>query len=183
MHNQELIPVFTGTLAGVSTQLVDARTLHTFLEVGKDFSNWIRSRIKQYDFQEHQDYTLAKTGELDNQGFQGRIDYHLTLDMAKELSMVERNAKGKEARRYFIECEKRLLGQVPAHVAKAYDELVTNKIPEYLKIITAPLPIAEFEERYHFHENALESLKNAQIIMAARDFLTLKQELNEAKAN
>jgi anti-repressor protein len=95
--------------------------------------------------------------------------------MSKELSMVERNAKGKEARRYFIECEKRLLGQVPDHVAKAYDELVMNKIPDYLKVITAPLPVAEFEERYHFHENALESLKNAHVIMPARDFLILKQ--------
>jgi phage anti-repressor protein len=185
MHNQELIPVFTGTIAGVSTQLVDARTLHAFLEVGKDFSTWLKSRIKQYDFQENQDYiriekttnnALPKIGDGVNQGFQP-IDYHLTLDMAKELSMVERNAKGKEARRYFIECEKRLLGQVPAHVAKAYDDLVTNKIPEYLKIITAPLPVAEFEERYHFHENALEDLKNAQVIMPARDFLKIKHNL------
>jgi KilA-N domain len=68
-------------------------------------------------------------------------------------------------------------GHVPDHVVKAYDELVANKIPEYLKIITAPLPVAEFEERYHFHKTALENLQNAQIIIAAKDFLTLKQSL------
>jgi hypothetical protein len=73
-------------------------------------------------------------------------------------------------------------GQVPDHIAKAYDELVANKIPEYLKIITAPLPVAEFEERYHFHENALEDLKNAQIIMSAREFLNIKHNRNDAKA-
>jgi hypothetical protein len=73
-------------------------------------------------------------------------------------------------------------GQVPDHIAKAYDELVANKIPEYLKTITAPLPVAEFEERYAFHENALESLKNAQLIIAAKDFLNLKQRLNVVKA-
>jgi phage anti-repressor protein len=183
MHNQELIPVFTGTIAGTPAQLVDARTLHAFLEVGKDFSNWIKNRIKQYDFQENKDYTLAKTGELDNQGFQGRIEYHLTLDMAKELSMVKRNAKGKEARRHFIECEKPLLGQIPDHIAKAYDELVANKIPEYLKIITTPLTLVEFKERYHFHENALENLKDAQVAMPARNYLTLKHNLNQAQAN
>jgi hypothetical protein len=73
-------------------------------------------------------------------------------------------------------------GQVPDHVARAYDELVANKIPEYLKLITAPLPVAEFEERYTFHENALENLQNAQIIIAAKDFLTLKQSLRNTNS-
>jgi len=68
-----------------------------------------------------------------------------------------------------------ITGQVPDHIVKAYDELVANKIPEYLKVITAPLLVAEFEERYLFHEIALEGLKNAQLIMPARDFLRLKQ--------
>jgi phage anti-repressor protein len=182
MHNQELIPVFTGTIAGVPAQLVDARTLHAFLEVGKVFATWMTDRIKQYDFLENQDFIAISQNREIGKG-RGKNEYHLTLDMAKELSMVERNPKGKEARCYFIECEKRLLGQVPAHVAKAYDELVANKIPEYLKIITAPLPVAEFEERYHFHENALKDLKNAQIIMSAREFLNIKHKMNEAKAN
>jgi hypothetical protein len=58
---------------------------------------------------------------------------------------------------------------VPEHVAKAYDELVENKTP-----IAKPLSVAEFEERYTFHKNGLENLKNAQIVMAGQDFLTLK---------
>ena len=41
------------------------------------------------------------------------IEYHITLDMAKELSMVERNEKGKQARKYFIECEKKLTQPKP----------------------------------------------------------------------
>jgi phage anti-repressor protein len=174
--NNALIPVFAGTLAGVSTQLVDARKLYVFLESKRQFADWMRERIRQYDFEQDVDF-IKIHNFVNGENSKPLTDYHLTLDMAKELSMVERNAKGKEARRYFIECEKRLLGQVPAHVAKAYDELVTNKIPEYLKIITAPLPIAEFEERYHFHENVLEDLKNAQVIMPARDFLKIKHNL------
>jgi phage anti-repressor protein/DNA-binding protein H-NS len=106
MSNTQLIPVFTGTIAGVPAQLVDARLLHSFLKVGKDFSNWLKDRIRQYGFQENQDYIcIAKSGDGENRGFQP-IDYHLSLDMAKELSMVERNEKGKQARRYFIECER-----------------------------------------------------------------------------
>jgi len=69
-------------------------------------------------------------------------------------------------------------GQIPEHIIKAYDELVTNKTPEYLKVITAPISVAEFEERCAFHENALESLKNAQIIISAKDFLALKRDKN-----
>lgn len=90
---------------GKGRRTVNARDLHSFLEVGKKFSDWIKGRIEKYDFTDGQDYVLTfpKTGERKNVVM---TDYHLTLDMAKELSMVERNEKGKEARQYFIECER-----------------------------------------------------------------------------
>lgn len=103
----ELIPVTRQEIGSVLVQTVNARELHTFLEVGKDFSNWIKDRIRQYEFIEDQDFvvTFAKIGERQNVKI---TEYHITLDMAKELSMVERNEKGRQARRYFIECERRL---------------------------------------------------------------------------
>ncbi|MFX5276968.1 antA/AntB antirepressor family protein [Acinetobacter baumannii] len=84
---------------------VDARSLHSFLEVGRDFANWIKQRISKYKFQENVDFvlTVAKTGVRSNVV---QKDYSLSLDMAKELCMVENNEKGREARRYFIRCEK-----------------------------------------------------------------------------
>ncbi|MBF6799114.1 antA/AntB antirepressor family protein [Acinetobacter baumannii] len=84
---------------------VDARSLHSFLEVGRDFANWIKQRISKYKFQENVDFvlTVAKTGVRSNVV---QKDYSLSLDMAKELCMVENNDKGREARRYFIRCEK-----------------------------------------------------------------------------
>jgi phage anti-repressor protein len=98
----EIITITTGT-DGIET--VNARELHTFLEVGKDFSSWMKDRISQYDFVKNRDYTLTfpKTGERKNVVM---TEYHVSLDMAKELSMVERNDKGREARQYFIKCEK-----------------------------------------------------------------------------
>ncbi|MBF0454982.1 MAG: antA/AntB antirepressor family protein [Magnetococcales bacterium] len=88
---------------------IDARELHTFLDVGRDFSNWVKDRIEKYGFQDGHDYiTTRQNRRVANGGFKEVTDYHLTLDMAKELSMVERNAKGREARRYFITCEKEL---------------------------------------------------------------------------
>lgn len=132
MTTPRLIPVLTGTLNGQSVQLVDARHLHDFLGVGRDFSNWIKGRIQEYGFVENQDYLLAKTGEnlpfvsgedfspVLGKGRGGRpsVDYFLTLDMAKELAMVERTARGREVRRYFIDCERQLrqLHQGIAHL-------------------------------------------------------------------
>ena len=106
----DLIPTFNGILDGIEQPLVDARTLHAFLEVGRDFSNWIKARIFDYDFVENQDYvlTLAKKGERQNVIVH---EYHLTLDMAKELAMVERSERGRQVRRYFIALEKRVLAQ------------------------------------------------------------------------
>ncbi|GAA4666609.1 antA/AntB antirepressor family protein [Bartonella pachyuromydis] len=91
-------------------QAVNARELHTFLEIGKRFATWITNRINQYEFEEGKDYilTLPKIGKRKNVISK---EYYLTLNMAKELSMVERNEKGRQARRYFIECEKKLKSQ------------------------------------------------------------------------
>ena len=87
---------------------VNARDLHTFLEVGKDFSTWIKDRIETFGFTEGQDYSPISGNRSDGLPGKPRIEYHLTLDMAKELSMVERTPRGKQARQYFIECEKNL---------------------------------------------------------------------------
>ena len=105
MSTLALIPVVPGTLNGQTTSLVDARQLHAFLGVGRDFSTWIADRIQEYDFVEGEDFSpvLGKS-----RGGRPSIEYFLTLDMAKELAMVERTAKGREARRYFIDCERQL---------------------------------------------------------------------------
>ncbi|OPB29498.1 antA/AntB antirepressor family protein [Bartonella sp. WD12.1] len=95
-----------------TVQTVNARELCAFLEVGKDFSTWITNRINQYEFVENQDFVCSPILGSKGRGGHNRKEYHLTLDMAKELSMVERNDKGRQARRYFIECEKKLNSQL-----------------------------------------------------------------------
>ena len=103
--------------------LVSARELHSFLEVGKDFTSWIKSRVGKYGFEESVDFTTvwSDTKSGDAVSFNGnansmaakgcRVDYIIKISMAKELSMVENNDKGREARKYFIECERKLLQQ------------------------------------------------------------------------
>lgn len=93
------------------TQAVNTRELHAFLQVQTKFADWIKSRIAEYDFLENQDFVCVsencETQRANGQrGITTRKEYYITLDMAKELSMVERNEQGKMARRYFIECER-----------------------------------------------------------------------------
>ncbi|SUI81060.1 Phage anti-repressor protein [Serratia quinivorans] len=112
--NSQLVPVFNGTISDESALLCNARDLHRFLGVGKMFASWIKERIAEYEFVENQDYILlANFGkQTSGRGGHNRKDYHLTLDTAKELAMVERNEKGRQVRQYFIECEKRLHNHV-----------------------------------------------------------------------
>jgi phage anti-repressor protein len=117
-----LIPVFATEIGGVPTQAVDARELLTFLGVKRDFSTWIKKRIADYGFVEDKDYLLTQTGEQLPSGTKYRFDYHLSLDMAKELAMVERNDMGRTIRRYFIECERAALAQSsPARIKNLQD--------------------------------------------------------------
>ncbi|CDO46349.1 antA/AntB antirepressor family protein [Bartonella henselae] len=105
---QYLIDIHKTTIDGDIVQTVNARELHAFLEIGKDFSTWIKDRINKYNLLENQDYLVFTNFGENLQGGRPSKDYHLTLSVAKELSMVENNKKGREARLYFIECERRL---------------------------------------------------------------------------
>lgn len=87
---------------------VNARDLHIFLESKQQFADWIKNRIRQYGFIENQDYQVFHNLMNNPNGGRPTTEFALSIDMAKELSMVEGNEKGKEARRYFIACEKKL---------------------------------------------------------------------------
>ncbi|EFG1407029.1 phage antirepressor Ant [Escherichia coli] len=115
----QLIPVFNGTIANETTLLVNARDLHTFLGVGKRFASWITERIEEYGFVENQDYIAISQKREIGYG-RGKKDYHLTLDTAKETAMVERNEKGRQIRRYFIECEKKLRNIQPVQTEQQF---------------------------------------------------------------
>ena len=103
----ELIKTTGITLSGESITAVNARDLWKFLESKQDFSTWIKRRIEKYDFIEGQDYLLHKFVEQLPSGAKHCIEYLISLDMAKELAMVENNERGRQARQYFIEVEKR----------------------------------------------------------------------------
>ncbi|MBF0182643.1 MAG: antA/AntB antirepressor family protein [Magnetococcales bacterium] len=110
----DLINITMTRIGGEIIQTVNARDLHAFLRIGKRFTTWMQERIDQGGFADGEDYItndfIPNLGENDGNVERGRPpkDYFISLDMAKHLSMMERNEKGKEARQYFIDCEKRL---------------------------------------------------------------------------
>lgn len=107
----QIIPVTSGRIGDQDVSLVSARQLHEFLGVGRDFTTWIKGRISQYGFAAGVDFTVVENLSAPVSGsakYRQQIehDYLITIDMGKELAMVERNEKGREVRRYFISCER-----------------------------------------------------------------------------
>ncbi|HEC2873389.1 TPA: antA/AntB antirepressor family protein [Campylobacter jejuni] len=103
MQNITLIPITNQTI-GAEINSVNAREIYKYIKITSNFAEWINRRINHYNFIENQDYII----ELVYTKGRPRKEYYVTLDMAKELCMVENNEKGRQARRYFIDCEKRL---------------------------------------------------------------------------
>ena len=86
---------------------VSARELHSFLESKREFATWIKDRITKYGFVENQDFVSFDEIVKREKGATVLTEYALTLECAKEISMLEGNAKGKQARQYFIEQDKK----------------------------------------------------------------------------
>ena len=101
-----LIPLQSQIINGSVVQTVSARELHSFLEVATRFDDWISTRIKEYDFVENQDFVRFTENSVKPNGGRPSQEYYITLYMAKELSMVERNERGRQARKYFSEVSK-----------------------------------------------------------------------------
>ena len=108
MTMNQLIKIETKTIGDAEVNAINARELHSFLESGQQFGNWIKSRIEQYSFIENVDFISFNNSIKAANTYINTKEYIISIEMAKELSMVERNDKGKEARKYFIECEKKL---------------------------------------------------------------------------
>jgi len=100
----QLIPINTNEQM---EPIISGRDLHEFLEVGTRYDTWFE-RMKEYGFENGKDY-IEVSEEVDAQKrarTYEQINHALKIDMAKEISMIQRNEKGKEARQYFIAVEK-----------------------------------------------------------------------------
>lgn len=138
---------------------LSARELHSFLELTERFGNWFE-RMKQYGFIENQDYIGRKTfNTLAHQELQ---DYEISLDMAKEIAMIQRNEKGRQARQYFIEVEKKW--NSPEYVMNRALEISRQKVERLMLENKELKPKAEFFDAVADSKNAIQMSEVAKVL-------------------
>lgn len=155
----DMLPVIRGDINGRVINGVSAKALHESLGVGRDFSSWIKGRINEYGFICSLDYELFDSPILANQssiyeqvntkvlptrgGDRRSKDYLLSLGMAKELAMVERNEQGRAVRHYFIKCEEALSKAASAITRQYRAELKSRlRVASYFQPMCTALEIA-----------------------------------------
>lgn len=151
--------------------VVNARDLHTFIGSKQHFADWIKNRIGKYGFIEGKDFTsFHKVIKREIVGGTSQIQYAITIEMAKELAMVEGNEMGKKARLFFIECEKKLIEQNflnlsdPNHVLK-----ITQKwADEYNLRIAAEQKIEVLQPKADLMDKVMEMDDMVDIGQAAK---------------
>jgi len=118
---ENIVPVLTGQIGGRPANTVSAKNLHIALGVGNDFSTWIKLHIDKCGFVLGHDYVVFDSSDFSNQrsnleqkvggwklrssGYSCNKDYFLSLYMAKEVAMVERNGMACDVLSYLIRCE------------------------------------------------------------------------------
>ena len=133
---KELITIHPNTpINSKPIPTVSARDLHRFMEVQTLFKDWIVRRIEDFEYEKDRDFIVVSgCSNLSDGEFNPNPpkEYYLTLDMAKELAMVERNPMGRVARKYFIRCERTALEVVPMLQAELLKERpLWRKISHY----------------------------------------------------
>ena len=171
----ELIKIYNGSL-------VDARELHTFLESKRQFANWIKDRIDRYGYKEGVDFfTSNKIVIRENSKRQGASklkEYHLTIDTAKEIAMIENNQKGREARLYFIKAEETLQELRHDKRFEAFLKLETTKEKLRQNVLNIGgtdddfLQIDLSGRKVLFNGHLIEDEELHTILLKGRDFAT-----------
>lgn len=168
----QLIPFEKRALGRETIETVDARDLHRFLEVKQRFNDWIVKRIQQYGFAQDVDFTCYCLSSSENPN--PPIEYFLTIDMAKQVSMVERNAKGREAREYFIACEKALQNHSP--IPKVKDQAIQMIIDLAVQLDEARTIAQEAREIAHTAELVAAHADNkAMLALHAQQWVPIRQ--------
>ena len=165
----DLIQINQTSINGSEINSVEAREIHDYLEVKTPFSMWFSRSVEKYDFINGLDF-IPKVEK--SNGGRPKENYIVSLDMAKELSMLENNPKGKETRKYFINFEKKAVKVIRNHsqelemiekmvgVVKAINAEV-NEIDERVKKIEQTKRLESYQEK------ALQDAKNRKVYSLA----------------
>lgn len=125
--------------------IVSGRELHKGLGVESRYNDWFKRMLK-YGFEENLDYIAITQKKVTAQGNETTyIDHVIKLDMAKEICMLQRNDKGREFRKYFIECEKRLKEQQLPQLTRKEELQLQLFSEDSLEVVNAHKELVKIE--------------------------------------
>ena len=178
----ELIPInYSGECPTVS-----ARDLHTGLEISERFQSWFNRQL-QYGFTENTDYVGRK--EFNTLAKQELQDYQISVDMAKQICMIQRSEKGRQYRQYFIDLEKawNTPEQVFARALKMADQTIA-KLKDSVKSLSTEVNmknqiIGELKPKADYYDEILKNPGLVTITQIAKDYGMSGKKMNEVLHN
>lgn len=153
----ELVPVYE---TSKGERVVYGSELHKVLEVKTSYKDWSERRFTDIDAGENEDYEVLLKNERNSKGGRPQKDHIIKLDTAKEMAMLERNEKGKQVRRYFIQIEK-----------KYKDNPLDNLSTELKAVIVVDKRVTQVEQR-------IEKLEN-NMTVSHEQIQTIKNRVNK----
>ena len=159
---------------------VDARLLHEFLENKSQFADWIKDKIKKYGFIEGQDFVTFQEIVKRKNGTRGadvKTEYKLTISCAKEIGMVEGNAKGRQVRQHFIACEK-ALKHVVQNELTAYRESARKRLLKSSELKEIDIQIKELIKKRNVLRRELNAIDRSdfrQLTLGGFDAKSLEE--------
>lgn len=171
----ELIPTIENENGNL---LVSGRDLHEFLEINTPYTKWF-DRMKEYGFIENTDFMVTDIFVPNsNGGKQTQVDHQVKVDMAKEISMLQRNEKGKQARQYFLELERRW--NSPEMVMKRAMDYLNSRLQ---KLQTSNLVLVqqvnELQPKASYYDMVLQNKSLISVSKIAKDYGMSAMALNK----
>lgn len=164
---------------------VSARELHSRLNIGTKFATWFQ-RMAEYGFSENDDYkTCFPNLGSENHGGQNMLDYQISVDMAKQICMIQRSPEGKQIRQYFLDLEKawNTPEQVMARALKMANRSI-DSLKERCKflgeqVIENQKIISEMRPKVNYVDTVLQSKSLVRTTQIAKDYGISAKKLNQ----
>ncbi|MEV2964862.1 phage antirepressor KilAC domain-containing protein, partial [Paenibacillus larvae] len=157
--------------------LVSGRDLHEFLEIGTEYRKWF-GRMVEYGFTENVDFVRVTQKCPTPGGMQEIVDHHIKIEMAKELSMIQRNDKGKQARQYFLDLERKW--NSPEMVIKRAHEYLEQKVAALTtdKLVLTQ-QVNELQPKASYYDTVLQNKSLLSVTKIAKDYGMSAKALNQ----
>jgi phage anti-repressor protein len=169
----QLIPFEQRLVGDTRIETVDARDVHAFLGISKDFTSWMKAQIKRAHLVENRDIVLfTQKGEYGNRPTK---EYFLTFEAAKHVAMMSGSAKGYEIREYFIACEK-ALREAPATRGDLLVEMAEAYRRQERKILALETEQAGQKDLLiATQQQAIAALEMGNLALRGQQWLTIRQ--------